>query len=525
MASYCLTTLGALALTRDGLPVEGPAAQVRRLALLAALAGTPRGISRDVLADLLWTDAEPRRARHSLDQALSALRRALGADPFRRAGAMLTLDRDVVSSDVAAFDAAVANGMWKSSVAVYAGDFLEGIHLRDAGEFERWADRERLRRKGTFAKALEEAARETAADGDWQGAIALWRRRREVDPLSGRLLIELARALEASGDRAAALREAQAYVDAVRAELGEAPDAAVLSLVEELGHLTGGRPGDGGSRGDREIEREIERVAAAARPNYAVDRPLSARNVYRTYLGRELDAGKAVHLKVLAPEVLAGIDPRRFLRELGRTVGLTHPNVVAIDDAFSREGLVVLVHEAVEEETLRDRLRRQPAMPPERVSSLALEIGAALGYVHANGVLHLDLAPRRILAGRRHRVLDFGVATAIRASSTRAAGESAVLFGNRWYMSPEVLTDARAPDERSDIFSFAAVLLHVLTGEPPRRSAGMDAAVCEDVPRVLRNVRPNLSPSWGRALSRALAPLPADRFSSVDAFLDALGIR
>ncbi|MGH7711239.1 MAG: hypothetical protein ACREOG_08140, partial [Gemmatimonadaceae bacterium] len=98
---FTLTTLGTLRLDKDGSPVTGAAAQRRRLVLLAILAASPRGMSRESLAALLWGEHDEERARHSLEQALYGLKRSLGPDPVQRTSTALILDATVVRADVA----------------------------------------------------------------------------------------------------------------------------------------------------------------------------------------------------------------------------------------------------------------------------------------------------------------------------------------------------------------------------------------------------------------------------------------
>src|SRR6185437_13867986 len=148
-----LRTFGTCALERaDGAPLD---LQRRPLALLAfvAAAGT-RGTTREKAVGFLWPNADEDRARHSLAQAVYALKRACDADPVE-GGAGLRLDEAVVSADLLDFERAIAAGEHEQAAQLYMGAFLDGFHLPNAGEFERWMDGERARLQRLAKRAIE----------------------------------------------------------------------------------------------------------------------------------------------------------------------------------------------------------------------------------------------------------------------------------------------------------------------------------------------------------------------------------
>src|SRR5262245_25585567 len=121
-----LKTLGGAALMRDDVPLDGPASQRRRIALLALLAsGGSRGVTRDTIVGLLWPDSEPDRARHALSQWLFLLRRDLDINDLVLGNAELRLNADRVLADVTAFDAAIARRDHAAAARLYTGDFLD----------------------------------------------------------------------------------------------------------------------------------------------------------------------------------------------------------------------------------------------------------------------------------------------------------------------------------------------------------------------------------------------------------------
>jgi len=143
---YRLITFGGLSLAGGDERVAAAANQRSRLALLAVLAAAgPSGVARDKLLACFWPDSDTDRARHALKQAVYAIRRDLGTDSAIAGTAALVLDGTVVASDVREFDDAIARGDDAAAVALYGGPFLDGVFVRNAPAFDRWADTERAR--------------------------------------------------------------------------------------------------------------------------------------------------------------------------------------------------------------------------------------------------------------------------------------------------------------------------------------------------------------------------------------------
>ena len=155
----------------DGRELRGLLAQPKRAALLAYLAvATPRGPRRrDTLLALFWPELDAEHARNALSQAVHFLRRSLGAEIVVGTGDHLSVDRSELWCDVVAFEEALDAGRTIEALELRRGDLLEGFHVANAPEFERWLEGERSRLAGRYMKAVEEAAGERERAGDFAG--------------------------------------------------------------------------------------------------------------------------------------------------------------------------------------------------------------------------------------------------------------------------------------------------------------------------------------------------------------------
>ena len=229
-----LVTFGGLVvLGEDDGPI--PTIRGRNLALLALLARSGAGgMTRERLASYLWPESDQDRARHSLDQALYRLRQILGSDLFLDGGGTLLPNRGILDGDVQRFTDALASGDRRRAVDEYAGPFLDGFHLSKSGEFERWADEERMLLHRQCVQALETLARSTEAEGDARDAVRLWLRLAAAEPLSARVTRESVQALARIGDRSGALELAERHVHRLARDIGAEPDPDLLRWMEDL---------------------------------------------------------------------------------------------------------------------------------------------------------------------------------------------------------------------------------------------------------------------------------------------------
>ncbi|MBI4544110.1 MAG: winged helix-turn-helix domain-containing protein [Gemmatimonadetes bacterium] len=232
---YVLELLGGATLRRGVELVTGRAVQRRRLGLLALLALAPnRTLSRDKLLAYLWPERDAAHARDLLSASVYALRQPLGAELLFSEGDDLRLNAALLTSDVAAFESAVRRGELEAAAALYRGPLLDGFFLSNALEFERWAEAQRDRLAAVYASVIEQLAGVAESAGDAAAAARWWRRLAAHDPYSSRVALRLVSALEAAGERAAALQQAAAHTALLREELGIEPPLELANLAGRL---------------------------------------------------------------------------------------------------------------------------------------------------------------------------------------------------------------------------------------------------------------------------------------------------
>jgi TolB-like protein/DNA-binding SARP family transcriptional activator/Flp pilus assembly protein TadD len=215
-------------------PLTGPATQRRRLALLALLAAHPGGVSRERLVGVLWPDRDVEHARNLLSQAVYAVRRQLGEEAIVAAGDELRLDCTRVACDALEFAHGLAAGEAERAATVYTGTFLDGFFLPDSSEFGLWLDGARERYRRSYCSALELLATNATVAGEPHRAAEWLRRLAAEDPGNARVALRLMEALDAAGDRAAAIRQARIHAAYMRQELDAVPDPEIEAVAHRL---------------------------------------------------------------------------------------------------------------------------------------------------------------------------------------------------------------------------------------------------------------------------------------------------
>ena len=248
-------------------------------------------------------------------------------------------------------------------------------------------------------------------------------------------------------------------------------------------------------------------------------RELGGGGMSRTYVATERALGREVVVKVLAPELLAGISVERFRREVMTAARLQHPHIVPVLATGEVNGLPWFTMPYVDGDSLRHRLGQGPLLTGEAVSILR-DVARALSYAHERGIVHRDIKPDNVLlSSGSATVTDFGIAKAINAARTTGATQATLTqvgtsIGTPAYMAPEQAAGDSDTDHRADIYAFGVMAYEMFAGHPPfqaESAARLVAAHLMEKPRDIRELRPDLNPALAEVVMACLAKSPSDR--------------
>ncbi|WP_138757177.1 Stk1 family PASTA domain-containing Ser/Thr kinase [Modestobacter altitudinis] len=255
---------------------------------------------------------------------------------------------------------------------------------------------------------------------------------------------------------------------------------------------------------------------------YEIGGVLGRGGMAEVHRGRDLRLGREVAVKVLRQDLAR--DPSsqvRFRREAQAAASLNHPAIVAVYDTGEDRGPAgatpYIVMEYVEGETLRDVLRREGPLLPDRAMSLTADICAALDFSHRNGIVHRDVKPANVMITPQGtvKVMDFGIARAVSDSAATMTSTAAVI-GTAQYLSPEQAR-GEGVDARSDVYSAGCLLYELVTGGPPFTGDSPVAVAYQHVredPRTPSSINPAIPPDLDAILLKAMSKNPANRYQS-----------
>jgi eukaryotic-like serine/threonine-protein kinase len=268
-----------------------------------------------------------------------------------------------------------------------------------------------------------------------------------------------------------------------------------------------------------------EQLREALADRYPVERPLGRGGMATVYLARDLRHQRPVAVKVLHPELAAGLGTERFLREIRIEAGLQHPHILPLHDSGEAAGFLYYVMPFVSGESLRQRLAREGRLSVEDTVRIASDVADALAYAHAHGVVHRDIKPENILLSNGHAlVADFGIAKAVEAAGDSKLTETGWGMGTPAYMSPEQIV-GEPVDGRSDVYGLGCVVYEMLTGHPPFPADNARAMFTRhqvETPPPISADRPEVPAHLQDAVLTALAKLPTDRFATAAEFVARL---
>lgn len=260
--------------------------------------------------------------------------------------------------------------------------------------------------------------------------------------------------------------------------------------------------------------------------SYRIERELGRGGMAAVYVAEDRKHHRKVAVKVLRPELAANLGAERFQREIETAARLTHPHILTIHDSGEAGGLLFYVMPYVEGESLRQRLDREGELPVGDAVRIARHVADALAYAHAREVIHRDVKPENILLEGRHAVLaDFGIARAVGAAGGDRLTKAGLAVGTPAYMSPEQGAGEESVDGRADAYALGCVLHEMLAGRPPltgRTARATLARRLTESPPALRHLRETVPPELERAVQRAIARSPADRFPTAERFARTL---
>ncbi len=259
---------------------------------------------------------------------------------------------------------------------------------------------------------------------------------------------------------------------------------------------------------------------------YEIEREIGG-GMSRVFVGTEKALGRRVVIKVLPPELTAGVNRERFRREIQFAARLQHPHIVPLLTAGQAGDILYYTMPLVEGETLRARLDREKRLPAASVVSILQDVVDALAYAHGRGLIHRDIKPENILLQRNHAlVTDFGVAKAIsEALPGTAATTIGIAVGTPAYMAPEQLAADPAADHRIDLYAVGLLGYELLSGSSPFSGSSPQQTLARQMterptPPHLR--RSDIPSDLSDLIMRCLEKAPEARWHSADELLAAL---
>jgi serine/threonine-protein kinase len=265
---------------------------------------------------------------------------------------------------------------------------------------------------------------------------------------------------------------------------------------------------------------------------YEIERPIGRGGMGRVYRAFDARLERPVALKLLTPRLAEDEAFReRLLRESRLAASLDHPNVVPVYDAGEANGTLFIAMRYVDGTDLRELIRTEGPLAPERAIAIATQVAGALDAAHARGLVHRDVKPSNVLIdrgeGREHCYLaDFGLTQ----SMTNRPVTDGELLGTVDYVAPEQIRGDPV-DGRADVYALGCLVYEALTGELPFGRSSDVATIfahLEEEPVPASERRPELPAEIDAVLARAMAKDREARYETCGALVEearaALGV-
>jgi len=270
-----------------------------------------------------------------------------------------------------------------------------------------------------------------------------------------------------------------------------------------------------------------EQLQTALGTGYQLESELTGGGMSRVFVAIDRALGRKVVVKVLPPDLAAGVNRERFRREIQVAAQLQPPHIVPLLSAGEQGDLLWYTMPFIDGESLRTSLERKKPFGVREVTRIMHDVVDALAFAHARGVIHRDIKPGNILRQGSHAlVTDFGVAKALSAALPISGVTSAgIAIGTPAYMAPEQLAGDAAADHRIDIYAVGLLAYELLTGSSPFTGPSpretLAAQLTRD-PKPLHEVSPEVPRTLSALVMRCLAKDPAGRPQRAEEILHEL---
>ncbi|HEX6573525.1 MAG TPA: protein kinase [Gemmatimonadaceae bacterium] len=278
-----------------------------------------------------------------------------------------------------------------------------------------------------------------------------------------------------------------------------------------------------------DLQNQLQEILGSS---YRIDRELGGAGMSRVFVATEIELGRQVVVKVLPPDLAAGINVDRFRREIQLAARLQHPHIVPLLAAGAKGSLLYYTMPFIAGENLRTRLTKRGELPVQEATKILREVADALSYAHEQGVVHRDIKPENILISGNHAlVLDFGVSKALSSSTSETSTEGPTLtslgiaLGTPAYMAPEQAAADPNVDARADIYAVGIVGYELLSGRTPFAGLNQQQTLAAHIttePTPVAQHRPQIPPGLASVIMRCIEKRASDRFQNADDLYAAL---
>ena len=287
--------------------------------------------------------------------------------------------------------------------------------------------------------------------------------------------------------------------------------------------MSGPRPDE--SQGSRE-DVLPERLRAHLERDFAIEGEVGRGGMATVWRATRRRDQAVVAIKVLRPVLAEAVGARRFLREIQIAANSRSDFLMPLEESGQFDGLPYYVMPFINGSSLRQRMVRERQLPVGDVVRIGRDIATALSVLHRDGIIHRDVKPENVLLRDGHDVLvaDYGIARAAEGVAPEELTSTGIVLGTPAYMSPEQ-AGGNQVDARTDQYSWGCLIYEMLLGVTPFHGATSQAVIARhmhDTVPSLRVVRRAIPDSLEAVIHRAMGKVPADRFPTFDALIEAL---